>query len=208
MIGRLSGKLAEKQPPSLLLDVQGVGYELEAPMSTFYSLPSLGEPVMLYTHLVVKEDAHNLYGFLTRLERSLFRSLIRVNGVGPKLGLTLLSGMPVETLLLCIQNQDDASLTRLPGVGKKTAQRLVIDLKDRVSDLGGGAETGLAPMSGEMAAGGDATSDAISALVALGYKPAEASRLVSRVEADGLASEEIIRQALQKTVRQGSAGKG
>ncbi len=201
MIGRLSGKLAEKQPPGLLLDVQGVGYELEAPMSTFYSLPAVGEAVTLYTHLVVKEDAHQLYGFLTRLERSLFRSLIKVNGVGPKLGLTLLSGMPVDALLQCIQNQDDVSLTRLPGVGKKTAQRLVIDLKDRVGDLGSNAETGLAGSPVGVPAADDASGDAISALVALGYKPAEASRLVGRVKADGLASEEIIRLALQKTVR-------
>ncbi len=202
MIGRLKGTLAEKQPPALLLDVQGVGYELEAPMSTFYSLPAVGEPVQLYTHLVVKDDGHYLYGFLTRLERSLFRSLIRVNGVGPKLGLTLLSGMPVDDLIRCIQQQDDTSLTRMPGVGKKTAQRLVIDLKDRVGDLGqpaavpadGGTVTSTGPS-------GDATADAISALVALGYRSAEASKLVSRIDNAGLPSEEIIRLALQQTVK-------
>lgn len=201
MIGRLNGTLAEKQPPGLLVDVQGVGYELEAPMSTFYSLPAVGEPVQLYTHLVVKEDGHYLYGFLTRLERSLFRSLIRVNGVGPKLGLTLLSGMPVDDLIHCIQQQDDVSLTRMPGVGKKTAQRLVIDLKDRVGDLGQPAATtakGTAPAG---AAADDATADALSALVALGYRPAEASKLVGRIDTTGLPSEEIIRLALQKTVK-------
>ena len=200
MIGRLNGRLSEKQPPSLLLDVEGVGYEVEAPMSTFYSLPAVGEMVSLYTHLSIKDDAHNLYGFLTRLERSLFRSLIRVNGVGPKLALTLLSGMSVDELIHCIQQQDAASLTRLPGVGRKTAQRLVIELKDGLSDLGGGGAlpaTGQAPPGGP----GDAGADAIAALVALGYRPAEASRLVAKVKADGHPSEEIIRLALQNTVR-------
>ncbi len=202
MIGRLKGTLAEKQPPALLLDVQGVGYELEAPMSTFYSLPVLGESVQLYTHLVVKDDGHALYGFLTRLERSLFRSLIRVNGVGPKLGLTLLSGMPVDDLIRCIQQQDDVALTRMPGVGKKTAQRLVIDLKDRVGDLAQptvAPTDGAAPLDAGMSDG--ATGDAISALVALGYRPAEASKLVSRIDSTGLPSEEIIRLALQQTVK-------
>ncbi len=202
MIGRLKGTLAEKQPPALLLDVQGVGYELEAPMSTFYSLPGLGESVQLYTHLVVKDDGHALYGFLTRLERSLFRSLIRVNGVGPKLGLTLLSGMPVDDLIRCIQQQDDVALTRMPGVGKKTAQRLVIDLKDRVGDLAqptAAPADGAAPLDAGMSDG--ATGDAISALVALGYRPAEASKLVSRIDSTGLPSEEIIRLALQQTVK-------
>ena len=202
MIGRLKGTLAEKQPPALLLDVQGVGYELEAPMSTFYSLPGLGESVQLYTHLVVKDDGHALYGFLTRLERSLFRSLIRVNGVGPKLGLTLLSGMPVDDLIRCIQQQDDVALTRMPGVGKKTAQRLVIDLKDRVGDLAQptvAPADGAAPLDAGMSDG--ATGDAISALVALGYRPAEASKLVSRIDSTGLPSEEIIRLALQQTVK-------
>ncbi len=202
MIGRLKGTLAEKQPPALLLDVQGVGYELEAPMSTFYSLPVLGESVQLYTHLVVKDDGHALYGFLTRLERSLFRSLIRVNGVGPKLGLTLLSGMPVDDLIRCIQQQDDVALTRMPGVGKKTAQRLVIDLKDRVGDLAQptvAPADGAAPLDAGMSDG--ATGDAISALVALGYRPAEASKLVSRIDSTGLPSEEIIRLALQQTVK-------
>ncbi len=202
MIGRLHGQLLEKQPPALLLEVHGVGYEIEAPMSTFYSLPAAGEAVTLYTHLSVKEDAHHLYGFLTRLERSLFRSLIRVNGVGPKLALTLLSGMSVDELIHAIQQQDAAGLTRLPGVGRKTAQRLVIELKDGLSDLGagGGPRTDgqrASPVTGQ----GDASSDAIAALVALGYRPAEASRLVSGVDSGGRPSEEIIRLALQNTVR-------
>ncbi|MCP1674083.1 Holliday junction DNA helicase RuvA [Natronocella acetinitrilica] len=201
MIGRLQGHLAEKQPPALLLDVAGVGYEIEAPMSTFYALPAVGEPVTLYTHLSIKDDAHNLYGFLTRLERSLFRSLIRVNGVGPKLALTLLSGMSVDELIHCIQQQDADSLTRLPGVGKKTAQRLVIELKDGLNNLGGGGALPGVGGKARTAPAGDASSDAIAALVALGYRPAEASKLVSRVDATDLPSEEIIRLALQNTVR-------
>lgn len=200
MIGRLHGRVAEKQPPGLLLDVSGVGYEIEAPMSTFYSLPAVGEPVTLYTHLSIKEDAHHLYGFMTRVERSLFRSLIRVNGVGPKLALALLSGMSVDELIRCIQQQDATSLTRLPGVGKKTAQRLVIELKDRLSDLGGGATLPATSAPGTPDVS-DAGADAIAALVALGYRPTEASRLVSRVDATDKPSEEIIRLALQNTVR-------
>ena len=135
MIGRLRGTLLEKQPPFLILDVHGVGYELEAPMSTFYDLPAVGQEVLLHTHLAVKEDAHNLFGFGSKLERSLFRSLIRISGIGPKLALALLSGMRPEELIDCIENQDSAQLTRLPGVGRKTAERLVIEMKDRVADF-------------------------------------------------------------------------
>jgi len=200
MIGRLTGTLVEKQPPSLLLDVHGVGYELEAPMSSFYELPALGAMVSLHTHLAIKEDAHSLYGFVTRLERSLFRSLIKVSGIGPKLALTLLSGMRVEDFIRCIEHQDTATLTRMPGVGKKTAERLVIEMRDRVRELGGPAAT--LPAAGASAGGQDeAAADALSALVALGYRPAEASRLIGKVDTGGLASEEIIRQALQKSVR-------
>ncbi len=200
MIGRLRGTLLEKQPPFLILDVHGVGYELEAPMSTFYDLPAVGQEVLLHTHLAVKEDAHNLFGFGSKLERSLFRSLIRISGIGPKLALALLSGMRPEELIDCIENQDSAQLTRLPGVGRKTAERLVIEMKDRVADFH------TTPGSGPRApaAGGgtdDAVSDAISALVALGYKPAEAGRLVRQFPTDGLPSEQIIRQALQQAVR-------
>ncbi|MEX0730614.1 MAG: Holliday junction branch migration protein RuvA [Aquisalimonadaceae bacterium] len=202
MIGRLTGTVVEKQPPALLVDVRGVGYEVEAPMSTFYELPPLGGTVSLYTHLAVKEDAHNLYGFITRLERSLFRSLIRVSGIGPKLALTLLSGMRVEDFIRCIEHQDSATLTRMPGVGKKTAERLVIEMRDRVRELGGpGANMPTDAAAAGGPAGDDATADALSALVALGYRPADAGRMVSKIDAAGLASEEIIRQALQKSVR-------
>lgn len=198
MIGRLRGHLLEKDPPHLLVEVQGVGYEVDAPMSTVLDLPATGAEVTLHTHLVVREDAQSLFGFLSLTERNLFRSLIRISGVGPKMALALLSGMSAEELIRCVENQDAALLTRLPGVGKKTAERLVIELRDRVRELpahtpsaGGGGQAG----------GGDARSDAISGLVALGYKPAEASRLLRDLPDDGLASDELIRQALQKSVR-------
>ncbi len=197
MIGRLRGQLLEKDPPHLLVDVHGVGYELDAPMSTVVDLPAPGGDVVLHTHLVVREDAQALYGFLSLTERNLFRSLIRISGVGPKLALALLSGMSADDLIRCVENQDAALLTRLPGIGKKTAERLVIELRDRVTDLqtrdGGGGGTANTP--------GDAHADAISGLVALGYKPAEASRLLRDLPDNGLASDELIRQALQKAVR-------
>lgn len=202
MIGRLTGTIVEKHPPALLIDVRGVGYEVEAPMSTFYELPAVGESVTLYTHLAIKDDAHSLYGFITRLERSLFRSLIRVSGIGPKLALTLLSGMRVDDFIRCIEHQDSGTLTRMPGVGKKTAERLVIEMRDRVRELGGSSAS--LPEGADNADGQDAggsAGDAISALVALGYRPSEAGRLVSRIDTTGLPSEEIIRQALRKSVR-------
>lgn len=198
MIGRLRGQLLEKDAPHLLVEVQGVGYELDAPMSTVIELPATGSEVTLHTHLVVREDAQNLYGFLSLTERNLFRSLIRISGVGPKMALALLSGMSAEDLIRCVENQDAALLTRLPGIGKKTAERLVIELRDRVRELP--ART--APPSGGLQAGnGDARTDAISGLVALGYKPAEASQLLRNLPDNGLASDELIRQALQKSVR-------
>lgn len=197
MIGRLRGQLLEKDPPHLLVDVHGVGYELDAPMSTVVDLPAPGGDVVLHTHLVVREDAQALYGFLSLTERNLFRSLIRISGVGPKLALALLSGMSADDLIRCVENQDAALLTRLPGIGKKTAERLVIELRDRVTDLqtrgGGSGGTANTP--------GDAHADAVSGLVALGYKPAEASRLLRDLPDNGLASDELIRQALQKAVR-------
>lgn len=200
MIGRLTGMLAEKRPPSLLLDVNGVGYELEAPMSTFYELPAMGERVTLFTHLAVKEDAHVLYGFASERERVLFRSLIRVSGVGPRMALGVLSGIRPDDFVRCVEHQDITSLTRLPGIGKKTAERLIIEMRDRIQDMFAapllpGAK-GKAPSQAP-----DASSDAISALMALGYKPAEASKLVQEVGGDGKSTEQIIRLALQKAVR-------
>lgn len=198
MIGFLRGRLLDKQPPSLLLDVQGVGYEIEAPMTTFYDLPAVGENVALYTHLVVREDAHTLYGFGKVSDRSLFRSLIKVNGVGARLALTILSGMPADEFVLCVQTGDTASLVKLPGVGKKTAERLVVEMRDKLSDWGGvGAADRLST------ARPDAPSpveEAVSALMALGYKAHEASRLVRGIDTPGRSTEEIIRAALQASV--------
>ncbi len=200
MIGRLRGILAEKQPPLLLIDINGVGYEVEAPMSTFYQLPETGAMVTLHTHLVVREDAHLLFGFASEGERRLFRTLIKVNGVGAKLALTILSGIAADEFARCVQENDTAALVRLPGVGKKTAERLIVEMRDRLADWEGAVTLpGAAPI--ESRSGSDELRDAISALVSLGYKPPEASRLVSKVETEGLSSEEIIRAALKQAVK-------
>jgi Holliday junction DNA helicase RuvA len=198
MIGFLRGVLVAKKPPSLLLDVRGVGYEVDAPMSTFYKLPNLGEEVMLYTHLAVREDAHSLFGFISEAERLLFRTLIRVNGVGAKLALGILSGLSAEEFHRCVENQDAARLVRLPGVGKKTAERLIIELRDRLPELPTvelrGAGTLMAPAA-------TPAEDAVSALIALGFKPQEAGSLVKAVPAEGRSSEELIRLALQSAAK-------
>jgi len=202
MIGRLRGILAEKQPPLLLIDVNGVGYEVEAPMSTFYQLPEQGATVTLHTHLVVREDAHLLFGFASEGERRLFRTLIKVNGVGAKLALTILSGIAADEFARCVQENDTAALVRLPGVGKKTAERLIVEMRDRLADWEGAVSLpGAAAAPAAVRTGSDEVRDAVSALVALGYKPPEASRLVSKVEAEGLTSEEIIRAALKQAVK-------
>ena len=199
MIGRLRGTLAEKQPPHLILDVNGLGYELEVPMTTLYRLPSVGEPVTLHTHLVVREDAQLLYGFYEKRERELFRELIRLNGVGPKLALALMSGLDVDELVRCVQAQDTSALVKIPGVGKKTAERLLVELKDRFKawettphmfELVPSGPQGPAPVN-------TAETDAVSALISLGYKPQEASRAVAAVNAKGLSSEELIRRSLK-----------
>nr|WP_288466118.1 Holliday junction branch migration protein RuvA [uncultured Pseudomonas sp.] len=198
MIGRLRGTLAEKQPPHLILDVNGLGYELEVPMTTLYRLPPVGEPLTLHTHLVVREDAHLLYGFFEKRERELFRELIRLNGVGPKLALALMSGLEIDELVRCVQAQDTAALVKIPGVGKKTAERLLVELKDRFKAWE--AVPGMAPLVVEPRVGGavsSAENDAVSALISLGYKPQEASRAVSAVKEDGLSSEDMIRRALK-----------
>ncbi|SDU13454.1 Holliday junction branch migration protein RuvA [Halopseudomonas salegens] len=201
MIGRLRGVLIDKQPPHLLLEVGGVGYELDAPMSTLYNLPTLGNEVVLHTHMVVREDAQLLYGFLEKRERELFRELIRLNGVGPKLALALMSGMDMDELVRAVQAQDTRALVKIPGVGKKTAERLLVELKDRFKAW----ETlpgALQPLAGPSAAPqvASAVDDALSALIGLGYKPQEASRAVSAVESEGLSSEELIRRALKGMV--------
>ncbi|MBD8567856.1 MULTISPECIES: Holliday junction branch migration protein RuvA [Pseudomonas syringae group] len=199
MIGRLRGFLAEKQPPHLVLDVNGVGYELEVPMTTLYRLPHVGEPVTLHTHLVVREDAHLLYGFYEKRERELFRELIRLNGVGPKLALALMSGLEVDELVRCVQAQDTSALTRIPGVGKKTAERLLVELKDRFkaweSLPGTFTLVSTGPNQAEPVA--SAESDAVSALISLGYKPQEASKAVSAIKEKDLSSADLIRRALK-----------
>ncbi|HEY0720808.1 MAG TPA: Holliday junction branch migration protein RuvA [Gammaproteobacteria bacterium] len=201
MIGRLHGILITKQPPQLLIDVQGVGYEVEAPMSTFYQLPATGATITLHTHMVVREDAHLLFGFATERERRLFRTLIKVNGVGPKLALTILSGISTDDLVRCLQENDSAALVRLPGVGKKTAERLIVEMRDRLDDLQSDGVLPVAMAAPISPAARDEERDALSALVALGYKPQEASRLISGVESAGLSSEEIIRAALKQAVK-------
>ncbi|MCL7461579.1 Holliday junction branch migration protein RuvA [Pseudomonas sp. NW5] len=198
MIGRLRGLLAEKQPPHLMVEAGGVGYELEMPLSSLYRLPAIGEPVTLYTHLVVREDAHLLYGFAERRERELFRELIRLNGVGPKLALALMSALEVDDLVRCVQQDDLKSLTRVPGVGKKTAERLLVELRDRFTAWE--TQPGVIALALEptrSAPVSSAESDAVSALTTLGFKPAEAARAVAAVLEDGLSSEELIRRALK-----------
>ncbi len=202
MIGRLTGTLAQKQPPALMIDVGGVGYELEAPLSTFYDLPDVGTQVSLFTHLVVREDAHLLYGFAREAERRLFRVLLKVSGVGPRMALAILSGMTADDFARCIESDDVTALTRLPGIGKKTAQRLIVEMRDRLADGDLHATLGAAAPAGtDQTAGEDAVSDATSALIALGYKPAEASRMVRPLAQEGLSTEDLIRRALQATAR-------
>ena len=200
MIGRLRGKLLSKQPPQLLIDVQGVGYEVDAPMSTFYQLPEQGQEVVLHTHMVVREDAHLLYGFASLAERSLFRSLIRVSGVGAKLALTILSGVSVDDFIRSVHENDTAALVKLPGIGKKTAERLIVELRDRLGEATHGAI--ISPVTATPAhPPQSASGEAVSALIALGYKPQEASRMVRALNTEGLSTEDIIRQSLQAAVK-------
>lgn len=201
MIGWLSGTVRAKHPPLLLLDVQGVGYELEAPMTTFYDLPAPGGAVSLYTHQVVREDAQLLYGFARQAERDLFRMLIRVGGVGPKLALGILSGMDASQFGRCVFEGDTASLVCLPGVGKKTAERLVIEMRDRLNAPEETAASGLARAADALVAPADPQAEAVSALVALGYRPVEAAQRVRAVRQEGMVCEDIIRLALQSMVR-------
>lgn len=202
MIGRLKGVLLEKLPPQLVVDVQGVGYELEAPMSTFYQLPAVGEVVILHTHMVVREDAQLLYAFFSQSERQLFRDLIRINGVGPKLALTILSGISADEFTRCVMDGDARALTNLPGVGKKTAERLIVELRDRLAKEVAAAltETG-GGTAGRSSVEASPVSEAVSALMSLGYKAQEASQMVRVVETDGLKTEAIIKAALQGMVR-------
>ena len=198
MIGFLKGRLAVKQPPMLMVDVNGVGYEMEAPMSTFYGLPAAGEAVALFTHLVVREDAHILYAFGTDGERRLFRGLLKVSGVGPKIALGILSGASVEDFLRTIEAEDVAMLTRIPGIGRKTAERVIIEMRDSVKKLSMPAGT-----AGAVGTGSPVTAqgEAFSALIALGYKPPEVTRLLKSIEEPGLSTTELIRRALKSAAR-------
>lgn len=194
MIGRIKGVLIEKSPPDICVDVQGVGYELQVPMNTFYRLPDIDHPVSLYTHFVVREDAQLLYGFYEARERELFRAVIKINGVGPKLGLAILSGIEASDFVRVVHNNDVAALTKVPGIGKKTAERLVIEMRDKLKDWPE-APGDLQASLNSAAAGG--TEEAVSALLALGYKPKDAEKAIKSIAVEGMSSQELIRQALK-----------
>lgn len=202
MIGRLNGILVEKQPPEILLEVSGVGYEVNMPMTCFYDLPNIGENAIVYTHFVVREDAQLLFGFNNKIERALFRELLKANGVGPKLGLAILSGMSAKQFVSCVNNEDATSLVKLPGVGKKTAERLVLEMKDRLKDWGNDLFTPFSdnaviePASDALIAN-NAADDAISALVSLGYKLAQAQKTVKSVAKSGMSTEVLIKESLK-----------
>ena len=200
MIGRLKGTLLEKQPPEILLDVQGVGYELLLPMTSFYNLPEIGQEATLFTHLVVREDAHLLFGFAQKTDRTLFRELIKTNGVGPKLALAILSAMSVEDFAYAIEREELSKLVKIPGVGKKTAERLLVELKGKFKGI---KQTDFFIESSHIKMPSMATQnetpldEAVSALIALGYKPAEAEKMVTKVAKPDLNSEKLIREALK-----------
>ena len=208
MIGRLTGELVEKSPPELLIDVSGVGYELEASMNTFYKLPDVGTFVTLYTHFVVREDAQLLYGFADKNERTLFRTLIKVNGVGPKLALTILSGISVQEFIRTVQHEDSTALVRLPGVGKKTAERLIIEMKDKLDrlELPTSVEADLSDFAMPIVdtkPAVDYRTDAETALVELGYKPLQATKAIEKAVTElgeSADTESLIRQALKMMV--------
>ena len=201
MIGRLRGELVVKQPPFLMLEVGGIGYELEAPMSTFYALPNIGEQVTLFTHLLVREDAQILYAFINDAERRLFRTLLKVSGIGAKMALAILSGMDVQAFGHCVQAGDIASLVRLPGIGRKTAERLIVEMRDRLGTQDVPNSTDIPRVTGEGSPPMNPVDEAVQALMALGYKSQEALRLVKRVDVRDLSSEGIIRLALKASLK-------
>jgi Holliday junction DNA helicase RuvA len=196
VIGFIRGKLVIKAAPQLTVDVGGVGYDIEAPLSTFYTLPAIGSEVRLLTHLVVREDAHILYGFGTQEERALFRNLLKVSQVGPKLALAILSGVSADGFATLVKLQDIASLTKIPGVGRKTAERVLLEMKDRLDALEQAAVAGAIPMTASSTEG-----EAWTALVALGYKPAEVTAMLKPLAGQGGSTEDLIRRALQGAVR-------
>ncbi len=203
MIGRLRGVLESKKPPNLLLEVQGVGYELQAPMSTIYQLPEVGSEVVLLTHFHVREDAQVLFGFYSDRERALFKALIKISGVGPKMALAILSGIEVETFITCVEQRNIAPLTRLPGVGKKTAERLVVEMAGKLDVSSGDQSLSRTLLVGDNVSLSmlGAEEEAIGALINLGYKSQEAIRLIQKVSFKDANSEELIRSALQSLVK-------
>ena len=195
MIGHLKGKIISKSPPEVLLEVQGIGYEVLCPMSTIYELDNLYDDVLLFTHLSIKEDAHTLFGFITKDEKNVFRELIRVNGVGPKVALAILSNLSVHSLVECISTEDADLLAKTPGIGKKTALKLIVELQDRLSKLD---LVGSLANSSEIKQNSNPNSkQAIEALQSLGFKAKEANRMVSKIEDQELSTEQLIRLALQ-----------
>lgn len=198
MIGQIRGTILDKQAPQLTVDVHGIGYEIDAPMSTFYQLPDIGQDVRLYTHFVVREDAQQLYGFYTQNEKQLFRTLLRVNGVGPKLALAILSSAAPEEFVRCVLNNDTESLTKLPGIGKKTAERLVIEMRDKLSEWSSAFAQQSPNGASQQPERHQYLQDAIAALQSLGYKQQEASRAVTRIDDGKSPSEELIRRALKE----------
>ena len=193
MIGSLRGNLTFKQAPVVIIECNGVGYDVETPMSTFFELPALGAEVFLFTHLLVREDAQILYGFATDAERMLFRSVLRVRGIGAKIALAILSAMSVSDFGRCIEYEDTAALSRIPGIGKKTAERLVIEMRDRIDKTATSGSPSVPAPQGPKA-------EAVDALVALGYKPAEVNKLIAKLDIDGQSAEDIIRLALRRSV--------
>lgn len=207
MIGRIRGILVEKAPGQALVECAGLGYEVDIPYTTFFHLPETGDEVTLHTHFAVREDAQSLYGFASSLDRDLFRLLIKVNGVGPKLAVGILSGLDAQQFIRCVENRDLASLVKLPGVGKKTAERLLIEMADRIGQLEGQfvptspGTTGVGQSGGQGPARGPAaTEEAEAALIALGYKPQEAAKAISKVAEEGMSSEALIRLALRNMI--------
>lgn len=194
MIGYIRGKLALKEPPFLVVDVQGVGYELEVPMSTLFQLPDIGAEVLLRTHLIIRDDRQTLYGFMTEDERQLFRSLLKVNGVGAKVALTILSGISVAAFNQCVRNEDKAALVKLPGVGRKTAERVIIDMRDRITAGSNGAQSGASVTAN---GGAEPRTEAFNALVSLGYKPGEAQKMLDSVAVEKQTTEDILRNVLR-----------
>ena len=200
MIGRIRGLLVEKMPGHLIIECGGLGYEVEIPYTTFFQLPEPGSEVLLHTHFVVREDAQSLFGFFQKLDRDLFRLLIRVNGVGPKLAVAILSGLSADQFILCVQNKDVNALVKLPGIGKKTAERLLIEVSDRLGQLEHEFQPSPAPTTKPQVSASDARGEAEAALIALGYKPQEATRAIERASVEGSTREDLIRLALRSMI--------